>query len=68
MSVEKDVCYDILQVSKCSFHKYGVSGTIEVHDALCVLPLNIINEKVNILIHTFESFLLISLSDRSTKN
>ena len=38
----------LLQVSKCSFHKYGPSGTIEAYDALCVLPLNIINEKVNI--------------------
>ena len=36
----------LFQVSKCTFHKYGVSGTIEKHDALCVLPLNIINEKV----------------------
>ena len=53
MSLEKDKGEGwmlILQVSKCSFHKYGVSGTIEVHDALCVLPLNIINEKGNILI------------------
>jgi len=38
------------KVSKCSFHKYGVSGTIEVHDALCVLPLNIINEKIYIFL------------------
>merc|ERR550534_1397381 len=38
------------KVSKCSFHKYGPSGTIEVHDALCVLPLNIINEKIYIFL------------------
>lgn len=28
------------------FHKYGVSGTIEKFDALCVLGMNIINEKI----------------------
>merc|ERR1712209_308279 len=38
------------KVSKCTFHKYGVSGTIEKHDALCVLPLNIINEKIYIFL------------------
>lgn len=34
------------RVTKCSFHKYGPSGTIETHDAMCVLALNIINEKI----------------------
>ncbi len=37
-------CY--LQVTKCSFQKFGASGTIERLDGLCVLPINIINEKV----------------------
>ena len=31
------------------FHKYGVSGTIEKFDALCVLGMNIINEKVTLI-------------------
>ena len=34
------------RVTKCTFHKYGYSGTIEKHDAMCVLALNIINEKI----------------------
>lgn len=34
------------KVTKCTFHKYGPSGTVEKKDALCVLPLNIINEKM----------------------
>jgi len=38
------------KVSKCSFHKYGPSGSIERHDGLCVLPLNIINEKIYIFL------------------
>jgi len=36
------------KVAKCSFNKFGVSGSIQSHDALCVLPLNIINEKIYI--------------------
>lgn len=38
------------KVTKCTFHKYGPSGTVEKKDGLCVLPLNIINEKIYIFI------------------
>jgi len=38
------------KLTKCTFHKYGPSGTIENHDGLCVLPLNIINEKIYIFV------------------
>ena len=35
-------------MTKCTFHKFGTSGNIEKHDALCILPLNIgENELVN---------------------
>ncbi len=34
------------RVTKCTFHKYGPSGTIERHDTMCILALNIINEKI----------------------
>lgn len=34
------------KVTKCTFHKYGPSGTVQKFDGLCVLPLNIINEKI----------------------
>lgn len=34
------------KVTKCTFRKYGPSGTIQAHDGLCVLPGNIINEKI----------------------
>ena len=33
------------KVTKCTFNKYGPSGTVEKKDGLCVLPVNIINEK-----------------------
>lgn len=38
------------RVTKCIFHKYGPSGTIQKHDSLCLLPLNIVNEKTYIFI------------------
>ena len=34
------------KLTKCTFHKYGASGTVEKKDGLCVLPQNIINEKI----------------------
>lgn len=34
------------KVTKCDFHKYGPSGSIQVHDVMCVMALNIVNEKI----------------------
>ena len=46
-----DPMYEVFpRVTKCTFHKYGPSGTIEKHDAMCVLALNIINEKIYVAI------------------
>lgn len=42
--------YVFPRVTKCTFHKYGASGTIQTHDSLCILPLNIVNEKTYIFI------------------
>ena len=33
-------------MTKCTFHKFGTSGDIEKHDAMCILPLNIGTKKV----------------------
>ena len=38
------------KVTKCTFHKYGPSGTIERNDAMCVLAQNIVSEKVYVFI------------------
>ncbi|GIX93504.1 innexin inx2 [Caerostris darwini] len=37
------------RITKCTFHKYGSSGDVQKHDALCLLPLNILNEKIFIV-------------------
>ena len=42
--------YIFPRMTKCTFHKFGTSGEIEKHDAMCILPLNIVNEKIYIFI------------------
>ena len=42
--------YVFPRMTKCTFHKFGTSGEIEKHDALCILPLNIFNEKIYIFL------------------
>ena len=38
------------KVTKCTFHTFGFSGTQQRLDGLCVLPLNIINEKCYLIL------------------
>lgn len=49
--------YVFPRVTKCTFYKYGASGSIQKHDSLCVLPLNIVNEKTYIFIWFWFVFL-----------
>lgn len=42
--------YVFPRVTKCIFHKYGPSGSLQKHDSLCILPLNIVNEKTYVFI------------------
>lgn len=53
--------YVFPRITKCLFHKYGASGSIQKHDALCVLPLNIVNEKTYIFIWFWYIILLLLL-------
>jgi hypothetical protein len=34
------------KMTKCTFSRYGPSGGGEKIDALCVVPLNVLNEKI----------------------
>ncbi|XP_021934422.1 innexin shaking-B isoform X2 [Zootermopsis nevadensis] len=42
--------YIFPRMTKCTFYKYGVSGEVERHDAVCILPLNVVNEKIYIFL------------------
>ncbi|KOB57548.1 Innexin [Operophtera brumata] len=48
------------KVTKCIFHKYGPSGSIQQHDALCVMALNIIHEKIYTVLWFWLLFLFIA--------
>lgn len=38
------------RMTKCTFYKFGSTGEVERHDALCILPLNVVNEKIYIFL------------------
>ena len=41
------------KMTKCFFRKYGVSGSLEIIDGLCVLPLNVVHEKIFLFFFIF---------------
>ncbi|KAG9509095.1 Innexin shaking-B, partial [Fragariocoptes setiger] len=47
------------RITKCTYFDFGSSGDIQRHDALCLLPLNIVNEKIYIALWFW--FLLLAL-------
>lgn len=47
------------KVAKCTFRKHGPSGTIQNYDGLCVLPINIINEKIYVFLWFWFVFLAV---------
>ena len=49
-------------MTKCTFHKFGPSGTVQKFDGLCVLPLNIINEKIYVFLWFWLLFLTLITS------
>ncbi|XP_055841959.1 innexin inx7 [Episyrphus balteatus] len=46
------------KVTKCHFNKFGPSGSMQVHDTLCVMALNIINEKIYTILWFWFAFIL----------
>ncbi|XP_037934983.1 innexin inx7-like [Teleopsis dalmanni] len=47
------------KVTKCHFQKFGPSGSLQLHDTLCVMALNIINEKIYAILWFWYAFLFI---------
>lgn len=48
------------RMTKCTFRPYGASGTIENLDALCLMPHNIVNEKVFLFLWVWFWMLLVT--------
>lgn len=38
------------RMTRCIFFNFGAGGTIQNHDALCILPLNVVNEKIYVFL------------------
>lgn len=38
------------KTTKCQYKNYGPSGTVQIHDFLCILPLNVLNEKLYLVL------------------
>lgn len=47
------------KLTKCTFYNYGASGTIQKFDGLCVLPINIVNEKIYVFLWFWFIFLTV---------
>lgn len=48
------------RIAMCTFLKYGQSGTLENLEAICVLPLNILNEKLFAFLWFWYALLLLT--------
>lgn len=38
------------KVTKCTLHTFGSAGSLQTFDAMCVMPLNVVNEKTFVFI------------------
>ncbi|XP_036221671.2 innexin inx7 [Bactrocera oleae] len=47
------------KITKCHFRKFGPSGSLQIHDTLCVMALNIINEKIYAILWFWYLFVLV---------
>ncbi|XP_068158697.1 innexin inx7 [Drosophila tropicalis] len=58
--VDKMDALDIVfpKVTKCTFYKYGAAGSLQEHDTLCVMALNIMNEKIYTILWFWYAFVL----------
>lgn len=50
------------RMTKCVFYSYGDSGDVAKDDALCILPINVVNEKIYLVLWFWFYILLIITS------
>ena len=46
-------------MTKCTFHDYASAGIVNTKDAICVLPFNMLNEKIYMFLWYWSGFLAI---------
>ena len=44
--ITNPMCYTFPRIAACDYHRYGAGGVQENVNAICILALNIINDKV----------------------
>lgn len=59
VSFAKDTAILFPSQAKCDYFNFGSSGTIQQIDALCLLPQNVVNEKIFVFLYFWMSLLLI---------
>lgn len=47
------------KIAKCQLMKFGASGTLEYRDNLCLLPLNVLNEKIFLFLWVWFIFMAV---------
>lgn len=47
------------KMTKCTFHKYGPSGSVQKYDGLCVLSINNFNEKIYLFLWFWMLFMIL---------
>lgn len=47
------------KITKCKYQNYGPGGSYQSHDFLCILPLNVLNEKLFLILWFWLMFLVI---------
>jgi hypothetical protein len=49
--VTNPMCYTFPRIAACDYHRFGTGGAQENVNAICILALNIINDKVGFLVN-----------------
>ncbi|XP_037084386.1 innexin shaking-B-like [Pollicipes pollicipes] len=47
------------RLTKCTFYRYGAGGSLERYDALCVLSINVVNDKIYLTVWFWYIVLLV---------
>ena len=53
------------KMTKCTLELFGPSGTVVNHDGLCILPINVLNERIFLILwFVFFPLLIVTLIDQ----